>query len=834
MATYSGTIGDDILTGGAGNDIFYISAGNDSIDGGSGTDKLIIDLDLSTYVGDLWYSINGQEMHAVWNRSYAQINGALAGGSPASYVIGLGSFGTTTAVNVEQYQVDLTGTASNDLLIYQNGTRYYGGDGYDTFFANWSKATMAVVWNNAPDTVQTVNGVSVSGLERLLVATGSGNDVISNNNVDSDDEIYMGAGNDTFTASAGSDYVDGDAGTDKLVIDVDLSAYVGDLWYSINGQEMHAVWNRSYAQINGALAGGSPASYVIGLGSFGTTTAVNVEQYQVDLTGTASNDLLIYQNGTRYYGGDGYDTFFANWSKATMAVVWNNAPDTVQTVNGVSVSGLERLLVATGSGNDVISNNNVDSDDEIYMGAGNDTFTASAGSDYVDGGAGTDKLVIDVDLSAYVGDLWYSINGQEMHAVWNRSYAQINGALAGGSPASYVIGLGSFGTTTAVNVEQYQVDLTGTASNDLLIYQNGTRYYGGDGFDTFFANWSKATTAIVWDNTPDTVQTVNGVSVSGLERLLVATGSGNDVVKNLNVISDDEIYAGAGNDIIASGAGNDMIDGGKGNDTLDGGTGADTLIGGTGKDKYVVDNVNDVVIETSTLTNEIDSVSSSVTYTLGANLENLALTGIAAIDGVGNELNNKLLGNKAANTLIGGIGTDTLTGGDGSDFLIGGVGKDIYNLAESKAATDTVQINAGESQIDGVDVVNGFALGTGGATKGVDKLDLPNTFVATNIAAVDGIDAGIIRSHAIANGIISFDDANSYASPLVLAAGHLDSVFSYLQANITSGETVGFTALGNTYVFQDEGANDIFVQLTGVTAASLSTTGLVVNSVWIA
>ncbi len=203
-------------------------------------------------------------------------------------------------------------------------------------------------------------------------------------------------------------------------------------------------------------------------------------------------------------------------------------------------------------------------------GGGNDFFNVSAGTDYIDGGKDTDKLIVDVDLSTYTNTISYSINGYNVGNVYgydsNPSYSSINSSLAGVSK-SYTINLGSFGTTTAVNVEQYQVSLTGTANNDLLIYQNGTRYYGNDGFDTFFANWSATTTAIVWDNAPDAVQTVNGVSISGLERLLIATGSGNDVIKNLNITSDDQIYTGAGNDTIASGAGADFIDSGAGNDS---------------------------------------------------------------------------------------------------------------------------------------------------------------------------------------------------------------------------------------------------------------------------
>jgi hypothetical protein len=55
-----------------------------------------------------------------------------------------------------------------------------------------------------------------------------------------------------------------------------------------------------------------------------------------------------------------------------------------------------------------------------------------------------------------------------------------------------------------------------------------------------------------------------------------------------------------------------------------------------------------------------DTVQSSVTYTLGANLENPTLTGTAAINGTGNGLNNVIMGNAAANQLNGGAGTDTL------------------------------------------------------------------------------------------------------------------------------------------------------------------------------
>jgi hypothetical protein len=45
----------------------------------------------------------------------------------------------------------------------------------------------------------------------------------------------------------------------------------------------------------------------------------------------------------------------------------------------------------------------------------------------------------------------------------------------------------------------------------------------------------------------------------------------------------------------------------------------------------------------------IDLVQASVSLRLGANVENLTLTGTAAINGTGNELNNVITGNGGAN-----------------------------------------------------------------------------------------------------------------------------------------------------------------------------------------
>ena len=74
------------------------------------------------------------------------------------------------------------------------------------------------------------------------------------------------------------------------------------------------------------------------------------------------------------------------------------------------------------------------------------------------------------------------------------------------------------------------------------------------------------------------------------------------------------------------------------------------MVGGTGNDTYVVDSSGDVVTESST-TGGTDTVQSSVSYTLGANVENLTLTGTGNINATGNTGDNTLTGNAGNNIL---------------------------------------------------------------------------------------------------------------------------------------------------------------------------------------
>ncbi len=135
----------------------------------------------------------------------------------------------------------------------------------------------------------------------------------------------------------------------------------------------------------------------------------------------------------------------------------------------------------------------------------------------------------------------------------------------------------------------------------------------------------------------------------------------------------DTIIGNAVDNVLTGNAGADNLNGKAGNDTLDGGAGDDTMLGGLGDDVFIVGEVGDVVIE---LADEgHDTVRSSIDYVLGANVEDLILTGTAR-NGTGNELDNVITGNALSNRLEGGLGNDRLFGGAGSDHLFGGAGND--------------------------------------------------------------------------------------------------------------------------------------------------------------
>jgi Ca2+-binding RTX toxin-like protein len=173
-------------------------------------------------------------------------------------------------------------------------------------------------------------------------------------------------------------------------------------------------------------------------------------------------------------------------------------------------------------------------------------------------------------------------------------------------------------------------------------------------------------------------------------------------VENLTYTGiDADQFVGTGNALnntITGGDLNDTLSGLGGNDTLVGGLGADAMTGGDGDDVYVVDDAGDTVTEAALATSGTDRVEASISYVLGANVENLDLND-GAVDGTGNALANVINGNDAANLLLGGGGADNINGGDGADIIDGGEGDDILNGGAGGDA-DTIIGGAGNDTID--------------------------------------------------------------------------------------------------------------------------------------
>ena len=130
------------------------------------------------------------------------------------------------------------------------------------------------------------------------------------------------------------------------------------------------------------------------------------------------------------------------------------------------------------------------------------------------------------------------------------------------------------------------------------------------------------------------------------------------------------------------------------------------MIGGVGNDTYKVDNASDTVTENAG--EGIDSVRSSVTYTLAANVEQLTLTGAAAINGTGNALDNVIIGNAAANTMTGGLGNDVYGVDNAGDVVVENAGEGTDEVQSSLTFFLNLNVNVeiltltGAANIDGI------------------------------------------------------------------------------------------------------------------------------------
>ena len=390
------------------------------------------------------------------------------------------------------------------------------------------------------------------------------------------------------------------------------------------------------------------------------TSAINGtgNQYANTLTGNVAKNTLNGGEGVDYMaGGMGDDAYIVDNVDDYIKEEISEGNDRVQSSVTYTLSANLESLILTGSSEiDGIGN---ESPNTITGNSADNIINGGAGADTMAGGFGNDTYIVD-----HTGDLIKEAATAGTDTVWSSVTYSLSAnleilVLTG---VNAINGIGnSLNNTIIGNIADNLID--GGVGADTM--------RGGLGNDTYIVdNVADLIEEGILEGS-DTVQASISYSIASLSNLenIVLSGSG-----TINA---------TGNTL------SNILKGNSASNLLDGGAGADNMIGGLGNDVYIIDDSGDTVIES--VNAGADSVRSSVTHALGANIENLILIGTFIINGNGNSLNNTITGNASQNVLNGGDGNDVLIGGLGQDTLIGsnGIDKFVYNLIE-------------ESSVDGV------------------------------------------------------------------------------------------------------------------------------------
>jgi Ca2+-binding RTX toxin-like protein len=326
---------------------------------------------------------------------------------------------------------------------------------------------------------------------------------------------------------------------------------------------------------------------------------------------------------------------------------------------------------------------------QITLQGGSLTFNYYGSGFTTDGFSVTGGTVTSTDFhDSSNGGLQYTITGLDHSAatvaelLLSGDPVGVNGYLLGGHDVVH----GSAFAEAFIAYSGNDV-IFGNGGNDVLEGESGAdRISGGDGADALFG---------------------------GEDADVLAGDAGNDRLDGGTEA--DSISGGDGLDALLGGSGADVLEGNAGDDQLDGGIGADTMRGGAGNDRYAVDAAGDVVTEGAGA--GLDTIVTARAWQLGANVENLTLSGATHVSGTGNTLNNVISGNGGRNLLQGGAGKDRLAGGGGNDTLTGGAGVDPL---EGGTGNDLYSVDSTLEKIvelGGMDTVSaavsGYVLGNG-------------------------------------------------------------------------------------------------------------------------
>jgi serralysin len=617
------------------------AGGNDTIDASNQLAAVSLNLNEGTFsnIGKAFVDIANQEL----------INDGLAIAYGTKIENATGSAFDDSLIGNALGNV-LNGGAGQDIMIGGAGNDVYVVDNVGDVVVETSTSLSEI------DTVMSSISYTLGSTSNLENLTLTGSDSLDATGNALGNRLTGNSGSNVLDGGTGADLMIGGSGNDTYIVDnlKDVVTETSTQVSEVDTVRSSVSWTLGANLENLTLTG---SDNLTGVGN----TLNNV------LTGNSGNNVLNGGAGLdTLSGGAGDDTYIldqagelallqedANQGRDLLNITYTStlATSTVdlsqtslQNVENVTLTGLGAFtVVGNDLNNTLLGNASVNT---LQGGAGNDWLDGGVGADTLNGGSGDDTYVIDNALD-------------KVTELTNEGHDLIRTAVSYTLSANVEDGvlLG----TAALNLTGNELDntLTGNAAANLLDGKAGADTLdGGAGNDTYFV-----------DNVGDTV-IERGTSLTEIDTVLssISYTLGSNL-ENLTLTGSDSL------DATGNALGN-RLTGNSGSNVLDGGTGADLMIGGSGNDTYIVDNLKDVVTETSTQVSEVDTVRSSVSWTLGANLENLTLTGSDNLTGVGNTLNNVINGNDGNNLLNGGAGNDLLDGGAGNDLLVGGLGAD--------------------------------------------------------------------------------------------------------------------------------------------------------------
>ena len=405
----------------------------------------------------------------------------------------------------------------------------------------------------------------------------------------------------------------------------------------------------------------------------------------------------------------------------------------------IAVQNVAPIIVGNNSANTLVGTSEEDQifgrggNDTLTGGLGNDQLFGEAGNDTLDGGEGVDTLAGGLNNDTYIlnandGDILIENVGEGTDTVRiGADYADSSYTLGVNLENLVLLGvadIAGFGN-------ELNNALTGNAGNNILDGGTGTdTMTGGGGDDVFYVDVAGDNVVEAAGGGIDEVRTV----------LLTSTLAGLGNIENLTYIGSGA-FTGTGNSAA------NVMTGGSGDDSLDGAGGADTMIGGVGNDTYFVNHAGDVVVELAGQGTS-DTVRASLSYTLGAEVENLVLTGTSGLTGTGNSLANSITGNTGANTLDGAGGADTLIGGAGNDiYVVADLGDVVVEFAGQ--GTDTVRSVLTDFGLEALTNVENLTFAGTGDFTGRGN-DLANTI--TGASGNDALEGGAGNDTLIGNG----------------------------------------------------------------------------------